>query len=118
MNPPSTNDPNAMLVIPARLGSVALLARLLQRLEQQPQCVAPEQYRAVAQRLAQVLADVPTDDESQRALRALMDAMPVLAEVYENLHYERAGLCCAPLVAAARAEVAARAAIARAAAAR
>jgi hypothetical protein len=59
---------------------------------------------------------VPADDESQRALRALMTALPALAEVYENLHYEHAGLCRTPLVAAACAEVAARDAIARAAA--
>jgi hypothetical protein len=116
MDHPSTNDPNPVLVIPARLGTVALLGRLLQRLEQQPRRVTAQQYRAVAQRLAQALADVPADDESQRALRALMTALPALAEVYENLHYEHAGLCRTPLVAAACAEVAARDAIARAAA--
>ncbi len=74
---------------------------------------AAEQYRAVARRLAQALAEVPAERESRRALQALMAAMPAVAEVYENLHYAHAGLCCEPLMAAARAEVATRELIAR-----
>lgn len=97
----------------SRLGVVALLGRLLQRLEQQPRGFAPQQYRAVAQRLAQALAEVPGDRESRRALQALMAAMPAVSEVYENLHYGHAGLCREPLMAAARAEVATRELLAR-----
>lgn len=111
----ATNDAFTSTVA-ARLGTVALLGRLLQRLEQQPRGFSAEQYRAVAQRLAQALAEVPGDRETRRALQALMAAMPAVAEVYENLHYGHAGLCREPLMAAARAEVATRELIARVAA--
>lgn len=112
MDHSATNDAWSSTLV-ARLGTVALLGRLLQGLEQRPRGFAAEQYRAVAQRLAQALAEVPGDPESRRALQALMAAMPAVAEVYENLHYGHAGLCREPLMAAARAEVATRELIAR-----
>jgi hypothetical protein len=110
-----TTDSAYPLVIPPRLASVALLGRLLQRLEQQPRDASPQQYRDVVRRLHEALADVPDDEASICALQALLGAWPALREVYENLHYARAGLCRSPIDTAARAELAARDVIARAA---
>lgn len=103
------------VLIPARLGTVVLLGRLLQQLESRPRGVSAAQYRALVRRLAEALEALPADADTQSALRRLMDLWPALAEVYENLHYRHAGLLRAPVDAAARAELAAREAIERAA---
>jgi len=57
--------------------------------------------------LGEVLQSVPRD----AALDAVLEASPATAELYENLHYEHAGLCRSPLDAAMNAELAARTAI-------
>lgn len=88
--------------------STVVLARLLEHLEASRQPVDAHQYRHVARRLAEALAD-PRVDAS-----LLLQACRPAAELYENLHYAQAGLCRAPLEAAMRAEAAARAAIAAA----
>lgn len=106
------------VLIPARLGTVALLGRLLQQLESRPRGVSAEQYRVLVRRLGEALDALPADDDTQSALRALMNLWPALGEVYENLRYRHAGLLRAPVDAAARAELAAREAIERAAARR
>lgn len=90
--------------IPARLTVVATLAQLLQRLEVSPVAVDAQQYRTVAQRLAELLPTVPADD----ALRAVLGACPAAAELYENLNYEAAGLCRAPLELSLNTEMQAR----------
>lgn len=99
------------VTLPARLTVVFTLARLLQRLENNPLGVDAQQYRKVAHRLSQTLHEVPADE----ALSLLLRAHPAAAEVYENLHYEHAGLCRAPLDVAVQAETAARALLHRAA---
>ena len=86
------------------------MAGLLQRLEQQPRSASPEQYRAVVRQLSELLAAAEPDPQ----LHALLAAVPAAAELYENLRYEHAGLCLAPLDTALSAELAATAAIARA----
>ncbi len=106
------------VLIPARLATVVLLGRLLQQLESRPRGVSAAQYRTLVQRLAEALDALPADDDTRSALRRLMDLWPALAEVYENLHYRHAGLLHSPVDAAARAELAAREAIERAAARR
>lgn len=93
-----------------QLANVALLAGLLQRLEQRAGTLDPEPYRAVVQRLAQAFGEVPAD----APLDALLRQFPAAAEVYENLNYEHAGLCRSPLDAASAAELAAHGAIERA----
>ena len=103
------------LLIPPRLGTVALLGRLLQQLEARPGGVSAQQYRTLVQRLAEALQALPGDDDTRSALHKLLDLWPALAEVYENLHYVHAGLLRSPVDAAARAELAAREAIERAA---
>lgn len=96
--------------LPAALQPLAALAVLLERLERLPRQASPQQYREVAQRAAKLLAQAEPGD----ALNALLTAAPATAEIYENLHYEHAGLVRSPLDAALRAEREAAAAIARA----
>lgn len=93
------------------LGVVLALARLFERLEQRPLAVTPEQYRLVAQRLQLALSRAEPGD----ALEAVLAACPSAAEVYENLQYEHAGLCRAPLEMSLNAELQARAGIRKAA---
>jgi hypothetical protein len=88
---------------------VLTLARLLERLEQGQ--VDADQYRVVVCRLAEVLQDAAPD----ATLRAVLDAHPATAEVYENLNYRYAGLCRSPLDAALDAEQQAKVVLARAA---
>lgn len=96
--------------IPASLTVVATLAQLLQRLEASSEPVGADQYRSIAQRLADLLRETPPSD----ALDALLAAFPAAGELYENLNYQHAGLCRSPLEASLNAELAARAALSRA----
>jgi hypothetical protein len=93
--------------LPASLQTLAATAVLFEKLEQQPRGASPGQYRAVAQRLAELLRAAAPGE----SLDALLGALPATAEVYENLQYEHAGLCRAPLERALNAELAAAAAI-------
>jgi hypothetical protein len=89
---------------------VLMLASLLERLERMPGPIVARQYRWVAQRLAEELQRSPDDER----LRAMLDAMPAAATVWENLHYAHAGLCRQDLDAALAAEQAASRLIAQA----
>ena len=89
---------------------VLMLASLLERLERMPGPIVARQYRWVAQRLAEELQRSPDDER----LRAMLDALPAAATVWENLHYAHAGLCRQDLDTALAAEQAARRLIARA----
>lgn len=104
-------SPAKTLVVPPRLHALAALAVLLEKLERQPHApgaAGAGQYRAVVARLQEMLAATPVD----ASLSALLDTFPALAELYENLHYEHAGLVRSPLDAAVAAETAAQAVIA------
>jgi hypothetical protein len=90
--------------------NLVLLARVLERLERSPEAVDAEQYRSVVNHLTSELAVAPQD----QGLQAVLQACPAVAELYENLNYQHAGLCRAPLELAMPAEEAARAAIAKA----
>jgi hypothetical protein len=96
--------------LPASLHSLASLAGLLERLERQPRHASPEQYRDVARRVSQLLAEAEPGPD----LQTLLGAAPATAELYENLRYDIAGLVRAPLEASLNAEMAASAAISRA----
>ena len=100
--------------LPARLNSLAAMAGLLERLDRQRTSATAEQYRSVAQSVSGLLAGVEPDEH----LRALLNAAPASATLYENLHYQSAGLVRAPLEVALNAELAATAAIAKARATR
>lgn len=89
--------------------NAALLAGLLERLEVANHSDAA-QYRDVVARLKLELQGLPHD----AAMEALLNASPAAATVYENLHYEHAGLCRSLLDAAADSELQAREVIARA----
>lgn len=93
--------------LPAGLQPLAAMAVLLERLERLPRKASAEQYRDVAQRVADLLAQA----EPGVALNALLSAAPATAEIYENLQYEHAGLVRSPLEAAIAAEEDAIAAI-------
>jgi hypothetical protein len=90
--------------------NLVLLARVLERLENSVEAVDAEQYRSVVNHLASELAVAPHD----ATLQAVLQACPSAAQLYENLHYQHAGLCRASLDAAMAAELAARAAIGKA----
>lgn len=87
--------------------NLVMLARMLERLDRSGEPVDPRQYRGVVEHLAEVLRTVPYD----AALEAVLQASPSTAELYENLHYQHAGLCRSPLELGLGAEMAARAAI-------
>lgn len=93
-----------------RLTVTHTLAQLLERLERSTVAVGAEQYRSVVLHLVNEFADIPSDS----ALSALLDAHPAAAELYENLHYQHAGLCRSPLEFSSAAELQAKQAIARA----
>ena len=96
--------------IPERLRVVVTLAQLLERLEGSVEAIAAMQYRSVVQHLVEELGQVESDD----ALDVVLRTFPSTAELYENLHYDQAGLCRSPLEWSLNTEMQARAAIARA----
>ena len=87
--------------------NLVVLARVLDRLERSAEPVDPEQYRSVVERLSAELLSTHRD----AGLEAVLATFPSVAELYENLQYEHAGLCRSGLEAALQAELAARAAI-------
>ena len=99
--------------IPERLRVVVTLAQLLERLEGEGsvQAIGATQYRSVALHLVEELGRVESDD----ALDVVLRTFPSAAELYENLHYDQAGLCRSSLELSLNTEMQARAAIARAA---
>ena len=95
------------VTVPEHLIVVLTLAQLLERLDHSPITVDAAQYRLVATRLSDALAQAQPSD----ALRALLNAHPASAELYENLHYAHAGLVRSPLERSLSTEAAARDAI-------
>jgi hypothetical protein len=95
---------------PPRLQTLAAMAGLLERLDRQPLTASAAQYRAVAQQVTRLLGEAEPGAE----LNALLDIAPATAELYENLRYEHAGLCRAPLHHALNTELDATALIGRA----
>ena len=95
MNPTLSTRASADLTV------VAVLAGLLGRLEASKTAVSPAQYREVVSRLSAALIEA----DAHPQLRAVLDAHPAAAELYENLHYDQAGLCRSPLDAALSAEM-------------
>ena len=94
-----------------RLENVIGLARLLERVEHSRVPVGAEQYRALVRQLQLALAqDLPLD-----ALNAVLGAYPTAAELYENMHYEQAGLSRSPLDRSVSSELLASQVLAKAA---
>lgn len=82
--------------VPARLAVLFMLARRLERLEHGIDGADAEQYHFVVQCLTEAFAAVRSD----AALFTLLDDFPAARQLYENLHYARAGLCRSPQPAA------------------
>lgn len=87
--------------VPPELHALAATGLLLEKLDRTPRKASAEQYRSVVQR-AMALLDAAGPSP---ALAPLLDAMPALAELWENRHYATSGLCRAPLEAAMNAEL-------------
>ncbi len=90
--------------LPDHLQVTLTLASLLEGLDRSKIPVDAEQYRTVAQRLAGEFATVATGPE----FFAILDEYQAASQLYENLHYEHAGLCRVPLDTALAAEGQAR----------
>lgn len=82
--------------------TAVVVARLLERLDASREPVDAHQYRAVADRMADLLRDADID------WTPLLEQSPAAATIYENLHYASAGLCRSPLEQATAAELATR----------
>ena len=76
-----------------QLQGLAALAWLLERIESGGQRPDPAQYRLLVRRIAEQLEQLTM----QPQLGAVLDRFPATADLYENLRYEWAGLCRAPL---------------------
>jgi hypothetical protein len=94
-----------------RLENVIAFARLLERMERSAAPVAADQYRALVQQLKIALAQ-PLPDA---ALQSVLGAHPAAAELYENMHYEQAGLSRSSLERSVSSEMLASQALAKAA---
>lgn len=86
------------------LTATRVLAALLERLDQSTAAVDAQQYQSVVQRLSDALRE----PDSSPGLGVVLDQFPAAAELYENLHYQHAGLCRMPLDSALSAEQLAR----------
>ena len=79
--------------VKTRLENLIALASLLERVESSRQAPHPDQYRVLVSQVGQALdAEFPPE-----ALKAVLDAFPATAELYENRHYVQSGLSRAPL---------------------
>lgn len=93
----------------AGLQAVIVLAGILERMERGNASIDANQYRVVVTRLEEALSiELP-----EALLRAILDAHPAAAELYENMHYEHAGLSRLSLDRSVSTETLAAQAIAR-----
>lgn len=111
MNSPSTSRTNTNTPVSDQVSVVAMLAALLERVDESGAAPDPLQYQQLVQRLGRELQTI----EGHPALPALLDTYPVLSDIYENLHYGQAGLCRSGLDAATQAELQAAIVLRRAA---
>jgi hypothetical protein len=98
-------------IVKTRLENVIALARLLERVENNPVATSPDQYQALVRQLKIALAQELPDD----ALQAVLGAHPGAAELYENEHYAQSGLSRSSLERSVSSEMLASQLIARAA---
>jgi hypothetical protein len=87
--------------VPPELHQLAATGLLLEKLDRTPRKASAEQYRSLVQRAAALLEAA----EPGPVLEQLLDAMPALAELWENRHFATSGLCRAPLEEAMNAEL-------------
>jgi len=88
----------------ATLRTALTLAELLQRVDASSQTVGAAQYRQLVRRLGELLDELGPGD----ALETLLQTFPAASAVYENRHYDVAGLCRSPLESSLNSELKAR----------
>ena len=88
----------------ATLRTALTLAELLQRVDASSQTVGAAQYRQLVRRLGELLDELGPGD----ALETLLQTFPAASAVYENRHYDVAGLCRSPLEISLNSELKAR----------
>jgi len=93
-----------------RIASLARLATALEQADEGRLRLTPAAYRSLSRQLAGALR---RHEGEPAALQALLAAHPAAAELYENLHYDVAGLVRSPIDMAAQGERQAAALIAR-----
>lgn len=95
-----------------QLETLVSLAQLLERVEPNVTSVGADQYMSLVRQVQRALAaaDLPAD-----AVPAVLAAFPATATIYENLHYEHAGLSRSLLELSIASEMIASQALARAA---
>jgi hypothetical protein len=94
----------------ATLRTAITLAELLQRIEASNQSIGAAQYRQLVRHLGEVLDALGPGTP----LDTLLGTFPAAAAVYENRHYDVAGLCRSPLEASLNSELKARSVIEKA----
>ncbi len=97
------HTPSTVITLPARLQALAVTATLLQRYESGVAPADAGQYQALVRQAGQQLEAEAADESLDR----LLNAFPVLSELYENGRYAHAGLCRQPLEPSLAAEQAA-----------
>jgi hypothetical protein len=98
----------------AQLSIIETLAYALERLERGFGSASARQYQQLTARLSEALRTAGPGVH----LQTLLGSYPATAELYENVNYDRAGLCRSLLQASSDAEVMARVVLARARCAR
>lgn len=93
-------NPIQLETLPESLKVILMLSRLLEHLEQDGRSTNAEQYRSVVQHLTLAISQETPSDE----FKVMLERFPATAALYENLHYEYAGLCRSPLAASLHAE--------------
>lgn len=94
-----------MATATSRIENLIAMTQLLERVDANPALVGAAQYRKLVQTVQALIA---ADDLPGDALLAVLRASPAVAQLYENLHYERSGLSQSPLELAIASELSAR----------
>ena len=84
-----------------RIAALVRLVTVLQHFESGRLPFDAGQYHSIAKQVTTALQR----NASSPALQAVLDASPIAAELYENLHYAQAGLARSPLEQAVSAEL-------------
>ncbi|MET0517669.1 MAG: hypothetical protein ABW005_02430 [Burkholderiaceae bacterium] len=91
----------ATTTVKSRIENLIATAQLLERVDADPSSIGAAQYQRLTRKVQALLSDeVPAD-----AMQAVLRNFPATALLYENMHYDQAGLSQAPLELAVSAEL-------------
>ena len=93
-----------------QLEVLVALAQLLERVEPNVVAIGADQYLSLVRQVQRALA---AEGLPEGALQAVLKACPATAMIYENLHYEQAGLSRSPLERSVASEMLASQTLAR-----